>query len=356
LNISAMVAGAAANRLMELMVIARAAMTPMKKGESWSDVLDRTMAEMGQERGDAAMGRRAQAKSKASGEGGAVKAKQATESLTGAEVKRSDVLSDLLTKLEKERELTREQGSTLEQRKEAHLQTIAELQELINAAVKHGDDVVTASLLISREQHTREIASLESTIAEKKRDQEKTEARLRNAQNGKIADLQTEMKVLELRNAGHRRAADAVEREARLRKDAAEIAQETGLSDAKALEIARRRQELMDRADRHERGADRPGGRGRIQGYSQGQDSFGNSRNPFRNLGEATFGHSRKFRPPTPGLDELHRLNSLEERGGVLVRPTAFPVRIKQSGNASKAVDLTRVERSLQNIEAELKG
>lgn len=80
-------------------------------------------------------------------------------------------------------------------------------------------------------------------------------------------DFAIELQVLDLRARGQAAAADALEREQRLRGESVRLAQELGITEKQALEVARRRAELIEGGNRSDRplrptsriGGDRPG-------------------------------------------------------------------------------------------------
>jgi len=67
-------------------------------------------------------------------------------------------------------------------------------------------------------------------------------------------DMKTEMEILQQRAAGHNRAADAMQRELELKKEAREIAEQLGITEAKALEIAKEKQRLEDKVKKQHPG------------------------------------------------------------------------------------------------------
>jgi len=68
------------------------------------------------------------------------------------------------------------------------------------------------------------------------------------AQQKARADFTSELIVLKLRADGRREAADAWERETALRRDAGTLAKDMNISDAKALQLLREKQKLIERA------------------------------------------------------------------------------------------------------------
>ncbi len=124
------------------------------------------------------------------------------------------------------------------------------------------------------ERHHAEIAKIEEREAEqakRKAADAKKEADAKNKERDarleSIRDLELEMQILELRARGHDKQADALERENRIKKDAHAIAKATGMAESQALEVARRKADLEDKANR----TARSDGRHRIHGYSHAQ-------------------------------------------------------------------------------------
>lgn len=156
-----------------------------------------------------------------------------------------------------------------EKRKEAAAAT-AEIKAGEQATRKEADECERSA---KAHEEAARAAKQKADQAKRAADEAKREAdtlnKARDARLGSIRDLETQMKILELRAKGRNKEADAVEREARIQEEAQRIAKETGVDMQKALEIARRKADLEDKIARNgERGA---GGRRKIHGYSKEQ-------------------------------------------------------------------------------------
>jgi hypothetical protein len=160
-------------------------------------------------------------------------------------------------------------------------------------------------------------------------------------QQDAISKLSALMKVESLRMEGKKREAAMLEREIKLREEAARIAKETGMTEAQALEHVRQRTAFEDKAAKR--------GSGKIQGYTQDRNKPRPSAlDPMYGIADREPIGRRLYKPgASPGLENLRRLNSLERNEqGKLVRPTAFPVRMKQDAT-TKAVDA--IWKSIEN-------
>jgi len=96
-------------------------------------------------------------------------------------------------------------------------------------------------------------------------------AREREALNLRRSDFAAETRIMELRALGQDKLAAALEKEASLRRESRQIAEQLGITEAQGLELARRRQRVLDFSEsRNNRpskiGGDRPGSGLRIGG------------------------------------------------------------------------------------------
>ena len=116
-----------------------------------------------------------------------------------------------------------------------------------------------------REQADEAERAFDKEAASQKEAKDKAESAAKEAksQSSAKADLETQMKILAAKASGQTELADQLEKEAEIRKRAKDIADQTGVSVAKAMAISRQFQNLQDAADKTN---NRP--EGRIQGYS----------------------------------------------------------------------------------------
>lgn len=167
---------------------------------------------------------------------------------------------------EREDSAAQEQAAAdAEREKKREAQAAADANERAEKAVTNEADecerLEKLSQQIAQDAERRANAAAAAAAAAAREKQEI--AKQRDSRLESIRDLETEMKILELRARGRNKEADALEREARIKQEAQRIAKETGLDPAKALEVARRKADLEDRAE------GRPAGR--IRGYSREQ-------------------------------------------------------------------------------------
>lgn len=130
----------------------------------------------------------------------------------------------------------------------------AEWEALAHAADEHSRGAKAANEAAEAAEKAAAAAQKEADAVNKARD-----ARLRG-----IRDLETEMQILLLRSKHHDRAADAMEKEYKIKQEARKIVKETGIDEAKALEIARQKAALEDKINRTHGGSGST-----IHGYSQ---------------------------------------------------------------------------------------
>lgn len=114
-------------------------------------------------------------------------------------------------------------------------------------------------------------------------------------------ELQEDMRLLSLRAAGQHRAAEALEKEITIRREAVKLAKELGITEEQAHALAKRRSELEDQAAR---------GGARIRGYSRAQ----------RDARGKEWGLDHEWRKPS-ALDDFRRLQtSVQLADGRVVR------------------------------------
>ena len=121
-----------------------------------------------------------------------------------------------------------------------------------------------------REQADEAERAFDKEAASQKEAKDKAESAAKEAksQSSAKAELETQMKILAAKASGQTELADQLEKEAEIRKRAKDIADQTGVSVARAMAISRQFQGLRDATDKTN---DRPeGGDGgnRIMGYS----------------------------------------------------------------------------------------
>jgi hypothetical protein len=235
----------------------------------------------------------------------------------------------------------------------------AETERLAEAEKKAADECERFEKLgeaISKMQ--KEDADAAAKKAETLKKEAVEVAKQRDARLESIRALEGEMEILELLDKGQKKKAAALEKELAIKREAHEIAKATGISEEKALKIAQKRADIKERLDKKAGGSgDRPDGRRPIHGYSNAQRAS----NPYLNSSRGLDSFWQLQRGPgtldknlnTPGLNNLRRLNSLERNNeGQLVRPTAFPVKVKKDSGSKSSEQASRtVEQVLRNIE-----
>lgn len=102
----------------------------------------------------------------------------------------------------------------------------------------------------------KEIKSTEESKAREIEDAAKEVADKQSRQKEALREQAQELTILKLRKAGREEEAEALEKEIELRNRAKEIAEQTGLSEANALKLARAKQDLTDKANGRPQGLD----------------------------------------------------------------------------------------------------
>lgn len=103
-------------------------------------------------------------------------------------------------------------------------------------------------------------AQKEADLARERADKEKEIADLKRAQAAAKGRLGEELAVLRLEAAGEMKKAEILRTQLRLKREAMEIAEQTGVSEEEALRIARTRENLKQRADGIRAGQESTGG------------------------------------------------------------------------------------------------
>jgi uncharacterized protein YbjQ (UPF0145 family) len=244
-------------------------------------------------------------------------------------------LEELAKELQNQKRQTGDQeGGTVDKLTTARGK-VRDIDEQISGA--KGDEAEVLRLTIEREKALRSMLSIEKAYKKEVEDA----AEKQKQQQDAISKLSALMKVESLRMEGKKREAAMLEREIKLREEAARIAKETGMTEAQALEHVRQRTAFEDKAAKR--------GSGKIQGYTQDRNKPRPSAlDPMYGIADREPIGRRLYKPgASPGLENLRRLNSLERNEqGKLVRPTAFPVRMKQDAT-TKAVDA--IWKSIEN-------
>lgn len=97
----------------------------------------------------------------------------------------------------------------------------------------------------------------EATAVQREKDRAESQAE-------SLRMLREELQILRLRSSHQQQAADQMQREVNIRREALRIAKETGLSEKESLEIARKKQAMEDESKEKSR---------RIQGYKRNPDA-----------------------------------------------------------------------------------
>ena len=186
----------------------------------------------------------------------------------------------------------------------------------------------------------------EAAPQEKAKDRAKSAAKEAKSQSVAKADLMTQMRILAAKASGQNDLADELEKEAEIRKRAKDIADQTGVSVAKAMAISRQFQSLQDAADKTK---DRP--EGRIQGYSserQGGRDEAHGRAAQRAADSAAKragAYSRGF----GGLSEFYG-NQTDSNFARPITPSLDAMKANPAGSTSPVVS------SIQQLEQTIKA
>ncbi len=134
-------------------------------------------------------------------------------------------------------------------------------------ALKAAEDALAVDRLklqLMEQMHLEADAALKLAQAKVQAERAATEAAEQYRQATAKQDIMGEVRLLALKAGGHFHAAQALERELRIAADAKRIREQTGVSEARSLEIARYKADLEDKANRRANG----GFSSTIKGYT----------------------------------------------------------------------------------------
>lgn len=151
---------------------------------------------------------------------------------------------------------------------EEHQKAIeAQKQKLSDARATVIEQEKTARAAEEKAKAEKEAAA-EAEKARKKKDDEAKD-RAKRVQS--LQDLKSEMEVLKLLASGRTKAAEALQREQRIKEEAKRIQEQTGMGEKQALALAREKAALEDKVSNRSRGG--MDVRKRTQGYRRSQGS-----------------------------------------------------------------------------------
>jgi tape measure domain-containing protein len=211
----------------------------------------------------------------------------------------------------------------------------------------------------------RERAAIERSIADEVRRQNEDleEQRKRNVElrdekgqqvrrNAETRGLALgELQLLELQAAGETKKAEALDKQLRTQELMISYRDQLNLSEEDALKLAQRRVEAEEKI----RKGDEEGGRRKIRGYSQEQESFKKSQEPYRQLEKLKRDQEGDFFERNQRTTGLDRLRDLQDRsrpafGGAALRDQ-LNARNAQNPAAGRVREPVAPDRSGQGLE-----
>lgn len=208
--------------------------------------------------GDEAAKRKDESQRRVSGQRGLAEARRAVEQFGESD-------PDKLKRLEHERAKLAHEVAAAKGDEFKQMQLAADLAKKDLDILQTKKAIEDEIARLKREQADEAERAFDKEAASQKEAKDKAESAAKEAksQSSAKADLETQMKILAAKASGQTELADQLEKEAEIRSRAKDIADQTGVSVAKAMAISRQFQDLQDAADKTK---DRP--EGRIQGYS----------------------------------------------------------------------------------------